>query len=55
MSKWVENYIEDNLVSTSWGDYEGITKISLTQLHTLKSLIEMQIQHELTNMQKDEE
>lgn len=39
----VAKYIEDNLVMSSWGDYEGVRMPTIAQLGALQALIQVEL------------
>jgi hypothetical protein len=43
LAKW----IQENLVVTSWGEYDGIKEPNLAQLGALQMLVQQAIQKEL--------
>ena len=49
MSK-LEEFIENNLVLTSYGDYEGIKKPNLEQLLVLQSLVQFEINESIKSL-----
>ena len=49
----LEEYIEDNFVSTAYGDYVGIKTPTLEQLLVLQQLLQIEITERITNLRSN--